>query len=249
MPSGKLSNKAAVGSFSPGPYIDSALKQRKRNQPPLSSAEVAELNQCLNASLARYCLHLQTGQDTPTERRRALMKLQLAARTFLERPIDVGEREKLANALLNLSRSTYDFLYREARAAGRKVGHDVDLVQLKKALADDEELSRLNLLAISFLEGVDIDELVPVRTKFRDPALVQLVADLVPIWKKATGRSECRISVQSSSTKSHPFAKWLMLLLKGLAYPTPYQRIRTAVGIYRRNPKSALDQAKGGAES
>jgi hypothetical protein len=57
------------------------------------------------------------------------------------------------------------------------------------------------IVAAKELANLDVEALVPVGGRFPDPGLAHLVASLIPIWKRATGRTPGPISADKEGGK------------------------------------------------
>ena len=61
-----------------------------------------------------------------------------------------------------------------------------------------------------------------VSGKWLDPALVELIQAVGPIWKQVTGRSLKHTSVDAKAIDKHSlFAEWLGAAFKELGFPAP----------------------------
>ena len=66
--------------------------------------------------------------------------------------------------------------------------------------------------------------------KWRDPALVDLVQAVGPVWREVTGRSLKHTSVDAAASDKHSlFAKWLGARFKELGLPAPPQKRVTEI--------------------
>ena len=66
--------------------------------------------------------------------------------------------------------------------------------------------------------------------KWRDPALVNLVQAVGPVWREVTGRSLKHTSVDAIASDKHShFAKWLGTIFKKLGLPAPPQKRVTEI--------------------
>ena len=84
---------------------------------------------------------------------------------------------------------------------------------------------------------------------FPDPGLANAIANLVPIWKRVTGRTAGPISVDRvGDRKKCPFADWLAEMhgLFGVAHP-PVGRVLDIVRLVesRKNPAPVKASASG----
>lgn len=72
------------------------------------------------------------------------------------------------------------------------------------------------------LADLDLEALVPVSGRFPDPALAHLVAALVPVWEKVTGRTAGLVSIDNEGDKKKcPVADWLGEMHDFLRVPSP----------------------------
>jgi hypothetical protein len=115
---------------------------------------------------------------------------------------------------------------RDARMIPYREGASADaVIALKRSLTayfcDGSPVTASDLLTVNALAKIDLSSLVPPKGFWPDPALADLIANLEPIWRRATGRSSDLISADSADSKKSPFAAWLGDLLKDIGKSRP----------------------------
>jgi hypothetical protein len=105
-----------------------------------------------------------------------------------------------------------------------------DWLLFKKGLRDVVAVSappNKYLPTVRQLANIDLNALAPLGGRWRDPGLPGLVATLVPIWKRVTGRTAGLVSVgKDCETKKCLFANWLGEMLGKIGIrPPPVGRV------------------------
>jgi hypothetical protein len=205
----------------------------KSSTPALSVDDLRECRKRLREAFRKYRKDCATGAMTATEQRKKLYKIKAAARQFRNKKTWEASNELLA--ALNSS-GVRTLVYMELSRKGHNpVRFNYELVHWTGVFTP---FPKNCLPALNELAALDVKALVPAGGHFPDPALANAVAQLVPIWKKVTGRTAGRTSVECASyRKKNLFADWISEMhgLLGVA-PPPKGRV---LGIVQHSHKNA----------
>jgi len=102
------------------------------------------------------------------------------------------------------------------------------LQDLKRALDGIISFTPSEVEALKLLADLP-NHLIVNSGKWRDPALVNLVQSVGPVWREVTERSLKHTSVNAEGDKYSHFAKWLGDTLKKLGLPAPPQKRVTEI--------------------
>jgi hypothetical protein len=212
---------------------------------PLSVNELRECRRVIRKFVRIYRIASANPQPTATERRSLLRGIKTAAIRFLKKP-DRHWRDRLIDQLGATDSNTNNVLYKYI--SDRTEKPRTALIALKRSLFDlfssalypgecppaPGVISRVSqdlicaflvndLPVVRALAGMDLAVLVPKKQRlWPDPALANLVAALVPVWCRVTGRTAALISDdETGETKRSPFAQWLGDLLEEIGEQRP----------------------------
>jgi hypothetical protein len=227
---GKIAISGGVGLRPYVPCGVSIRSLRRYAKPRVaipSCQEAKRLRENLRSIFKTYALDCANPAPTATERRKTLGRIKNSAAHLIAAP-----SRRNADALLDaLETPDYDALgmaYRALTANGhepqrlkRRLRHWGDII----VPGDGEAITA----AARALASLNVEALVPMSVKgqfsgFPDPALAHLVAALVPVWERVTGRTVGLFSSykDGQEEKRSLFADWLgeMHALMGLAPPS-----------------------------
>lgn len=209
MPAGKADISGGVAEAKRlhfGVSIRSLRRYKKPRVAILSRAEVRKLRRDLRFTFRIYAIACATVAPTATERRKALNKIQTSAARLVSMP-NPSTANDFLTALETRDFHARNLAYRALTARGQKP------FQIKKRIRHWTIASSVDLIVIGaakVLTNLDIEVLVPIGGRFPDPGLAHLVASLIPIWKRATGRTPGPISADKEGGKKKcPFADYL----------------------------------------
>jgi hypothetical protein len=226
MPAGKIALSGGVG---PRPYVHFGINIRslRRYAKPRVAIpgrrEAEQLRRYLRDTFEIYALDCATAAPTGTERRTALRGIRNSADLLISMP-NLRNAYALLDALETHDYDALNLAYGALRTGGYKPHW------LKRRLRHWQILSSVDREAIAaaakVLATLDIEALVPVSGRFPDPGLAHLVASLIPIWKRVTGRTAGLISTNlvsedAEGRKRCPFAEWLDEMHDLLGTPRP----------------------------
>jgi hypothetical protein len=225
MPAGKI---AVSGGAAPRPYVHYGISissiepyAKKPCATPIDCQEIERLRRYLRRTFEIYMIECAAGSPTATERRKTLDGIKGSAALLIER-----QNLPSAYALLAAMGSNDHDALRMAYSALRAKGHNP--YQIKRRLPLWTHLSLVDragiLSAAQALAGLDIRALVPVAGRFAGPGLAHLVAALVPVWERVTGRRAAGLGTSYTGgleTKNCLFANWLGELHVLMRLPSP----------------------------
>jgi hypothetical protein len=208
MPSGKpgaIAGAVSVERLSQNISIRSMRRHAKKGHVAITVTELKQLRRKLRDAFTIYRIDMGRTQVTPTEQRRLLAKIVVAAKHF-ERASTWAWADKLLSHL-EAERSIETIARRASGLASRDwLTMKKDLRSMSASAPPSDDLAVL----VAGLSEIDIDAVVPTGAKWRDPGLVRLVLALAPIWRRVTGRSDKLVSVdRSNDEKRNFFAEWL----------------------------------------
>jgi len=257
MPAGKIPISDGVGLRAYVPYgisISSSLRYAKQGSEIPDCAEIERLRRRLRSAFRRYVIDCGTIAPTATERRKVLRKIKALATRLaaspnrpnawalldaLETP-DLGAR-KLAYQALSTRAGLFKGSLRNWRIASPADPAVKSSVRASATVDDPAVMSGVHALA-----GLDIEALVPRGGKFPDPALANLVAALVPVWKKVTRRTAGLVQANVEGDKRCPFANWLGETHDLLRVPRP--SVARVIDIVRRVEREKIPHPKSAGE-
>lgn len=228
MPAGKIPVTSGMAWVSRHPHFGISIRSMrcyaKRSTPALSVNDLEECRKKLRKAFRRYIIDCSNVALTATEQRKKLNQIKSIARRFLKNQTwDLSQ--DLLTALNTRSGGVRTLVFNELK----RMGHDpvrfhYEFVHWTGVFTP---FPKDCVPALTELAALDVEGLVPEGGRFPDPALANLVAQLVPIWKKVTGRTAGRISVgpDCEQKKCH-FAEWLAKMhdLLGIV-PPPVGRV------------------------
>jgi hypothetical protein len=225
MPAGKAGVVAGAVWIERLPHAVNIRSLRQWTKPGtrrLAVDEIKELRETLRFAFSRYRIDCRRLQQTPTERRQTIRKIGTAAQRFAKTPNWSWADKLLFN--LDTDRSADTIIRRHLGVAGK------DWLLFKKGLRDVVAVSappNKYLPTVRQLANIDLNALAPLGGRWRDPGLPGLVATLVPIWKRVTGRTAGLVSVgKDCETKKCLFANWLGEMLGKIGIrPPPVGRV------------------------
>ncbi len=223
MPAGKVAVTGGMAWVPRNPHfgisIRSMRRYAKRSTPALSLDDMKDCRSKLRKAFRRYIIDCSNVALTATEQRKEVNLIKSTARRFLKnRTWELSE--ELNTTLNTCCGNVRTLVSNELKSKGHNP------VQFKYELVHWRGVStpfpKDCLPALIELAALDVEALIPAGRRFRDPALANLVAQLVPVWKKVTGRSAGRISLECASyRKKHPFADWISEMHGLLGVPPP----------------------------
>lgn len=196
----------------------------------------------LRAAFRRYQI-TRKGAVTATSRRRVRHLITKRAAKVLQAPKSETWRENLLCALqCKLDKSlwrrtddgnripTRDLPFRVEihhlllGAYRKNAPPATQLQDLERTLDCTIPFTRSDVEALNLLSDLP-NHLSVVSGKWRDPALVELVQAVGPLWREVTGRSLKHTSVDAVASDKHSrFAKWLGATFEKLGLPAPPQK-------------------------
>ena len=214
MPKGKAPISGASGSAAQLPSVEEFISVccglfRRKGKPELIPADMEMCGRQIREAIRSYLAYQATPMLTATQRQRILSKVVTAARR-LHRQLVSGKNvqtaaEKLLQQL-DTDVNTRDVVHKHLRRAGFAkgiIGFQRTLERCCEAGAQGE--TRLEVTAM--LDCVcTLQDWTDDRLHWRDPLLVNLVLDLVPVWQQLTGFSPRTVDTDIGE---HPFVEWL----------------------------------------
>lgn len=201
-----------------GVSVRSMRRYSKPTTPTLTGDGLKECREALRFIFKIYNIDCANIAPTGTERRKALNKIKITARRLSDDKSWTSAGE-LLTALDTPDLDARKLVYRQLSAKGH------DPLQFKKMLRNWRILSPFAddwLPVLIELATLDVEALVPAGGRFPDPGLATAVANLVPIWKRVTGRTAGPISADRvGDRKKCPFAEWLAEMHGLLGVPQP----------------------------
>jgi hypothetical protein len=219
-----------------GINIRSARLLAKPNTLALARNELRTLRCKLREAVKFYQLAHAEPLPTPTYRRKQLTNVKTAAARLFENPRSEVWAKRLAKYIRAVltDRGAETLLTKAlARGTGERFGKltallgELDaIVRLagvpEAAVARADRFVRDWLPRIGVLAELKVEDMVPISQLLPDPGLPNLVADLEPIWCRATGRTAALVSKDNEGDlKKCLFADWLGELLKKAGLPPP----------------------------
>ncbi len=215
----------------------SARKYASDDAGKLTVAEIRRLRPKLREAVRQYQVAHASPIPTPTARRATLNAIKTAAGRLLKARAGDGWAGRLARALQKASDADQDLHRRLSaiiiRVTGRRVSGLANLTGELEALSAtsrapgaDERRKRLTAewsQHLEVLRSLNIDALVPKRTRWPDPALPALVFALVPLWRRIARRSCLAVELRGSKRpKEHPlFGMWMAEIVRAAGVPAP----------------------------
>ncbi len=251
MPRGKISPRlGGVGWVNRAILTVDAFEMRhlaKRGVPPLERTVMEKHSSTLRNAFRRYQIK-RKGAVTATSRGRVRNLITKRAGKVLQTPESETWRENLLDALkCTLDKPSWwctadgsripvqDSQFRVEidhllLAAYRKNAPPTARLQdLKRALDGIISFTPSEVEALKLLADLP-NHLIVNSGKWRDPALVDLVQVVGPVWREVTGRSLQHTSVDAAASDKHSlFAKWLGATFKKLGLPAPPQKRVTEI--------------------
>ena len=251
MPRGKISPRlGGVGFVNRTPLSATVWEMRrlaKRGVDPLGREVMKRNSGTLRAAFRKYQI-VRKGAVTATSRVRVRNLITERAGKVLQAPESKSRKSKTwRNNLLSALKCTLDKpSWRRADNGSRIPTRDTQLrVGIHHLLlgahrrnapptAQLQDLERALDCAIPFtpseVEALKLLSDLPnhlrvISGKWRDPALVDLVQAVGPVWREVTGRSLKHTSVDAAASDKHSlFAKWLGATFEELGLPAPPQK-------------------------
>ncbi len=245
MPRGKISPRlGGVGFVSRAPLSGTVWEMHrlaKIGVAPLAREVMKRHSGTLRAAFRRYQI-TRKGAVTATSRRRVRDLIAKRAGKMLLTPNSETWRENFLEALKCTMgkpswRRTADGSRIPTRdmqlrveihrlllgAYRRNAPPTAQLQDLERALDCTIPLTPSEVEALTLLADLP-NHLIVNSGKWGDPALVDLVQAVGPVWREVTGRSLKHTSVDAiASDKQSHFAKWLGATFKKLGLPPPSQ--------------------------
>ena len=250
MPRGKISPRlGGVGWVSRTPLSGTVWEMRrlaKKGVDPLGRDVMKRHSGTLRAAFRNYQIK-HKGAVTATSRGRVRNLITKRAGKVLQTPESETWRENLLVALkCTLGKPSWRRTDDGSRIPTRdtQFGVEIDHLLLGAYRKNAPPTARLQDLErtldgiISFtpseVEALKLladlpNHLIVNSGKWRDPALVNLVQSVGPVWREVTERSLKHTSVNAEGDKDSHFAKWLGDTLKKLGLPAPPQKRVTEI--------------------
>lgn len=250
MPRGKISPRlGGVGWVSRTPLSGTVWEMRrlaKMGVAPLGRDVMKRHSGTLRAAFRKYQI-TRKGAVTATSRRRVRDLIAKRAGKVLLTPKSEAWSIKLLDALYcRLDKPSWERTADGQNIPTRDGQFRIELHHLLRGAyrKNDPPTARLRDLEraldciISFtpseVEALKLladlpNHLIVNSAKWRDPALVNLVQSLRPVWREVTERSLKHTSVNAEGDKDSHFAKWLGDTLKKLGLPAPPQKRVTEI--------------------
>lgn len=220
-----------------GICTDSFFNNPKKGHPPLSTKGKQTLDRKIREAVAFYACQMSLPKTavlagthqtldprsfvTLTEQRKSIHRLVMAARKVQQNYGPPSSLKGLSQSLLEM-----ETIYRELDISTslliKKTLHvlDSDIFQMIAEL-HIERHQRPSRAALDLLENlVSFVAQQPKGRRWANPALVDLVVSLIPVWHEATGRAHQRTNSgpdkgsKNSDAKSYLFAEALIQVLK-----------------------------------
>jgi hypothetical protein len=240
---GKIAISGGVGLRPYVPCGVSIRSLRRYAKPRVaipSCQEAKRLRENLRSIFKTYALDCANPAPTATERRKTLGRVKNSAAHLIAAP-SRRNAYALLDALETRDYHALGMAYRALTANGhepqwlkRRLRHWGDII----VPVDSQAITA----AACALASLNVEALVPMSVKgqfsgFPDPALAHLVAALVPVWERVTGRTVGLFSSYKDGReeKRSLFADWLceMHALMGLAPPSLW----SGIDIVRRDER------------
>ncbi len=251
MPRGKISPRlGGVGWVNRTPLSATVWEMRglaKRGVAPLGREAMKRNSGTLRAAFRQYQIK-RKGAVTATSRGRVRNLITKRAGKVLQTPESETWRENLLDALkCTMGKTSWRRTNDGSRIPTRdtQFGVEIDhlllgayrkdapptarLQDLKRALDGIISFTPSEVEALKLLADLP-NHLIVNSGKWRDPALVDLVQVVGPVWQEVTGRSLKHTSVDAAASDKHSlFAIWLGATFKKLGLPAPPQKRVTEI--------------------
>ena len=244
MPKGKIRPRlGGVGWVARATLTIDAFEMRslaKKGVAPLGPKVMEKHSSTLRAAFRQYQIK-RKGAVTKTSRDRVRGLIAKRAGKVLQAPESETWRE---NLLVALKCTLGKFLWRRTADGSRIPTRDNQLrIEIHQLLlgafrknapltAQLQDLERALDCTISFtpseVEALKLladlpNHLIVNSGKWSDPALVDLIKGVGPVWQEVTGRSLKHTSFNKEEDKHSRFAIWLGATLRNLGLPAPKQ--------------------------
>ena len=249
MPRGKISPRlGGVGWVNRATLTIDAFEMRhlaKRGVPPLERKVMEKHSSTLCNAFRDYQIK-RKGAVTATDRVRVRNLITKRAGKVLQAPESETWRENLLVALkctlgkCSWLRTADGLLPTRDMQFGVEIDHlllgayrknappTAQLQDLERALDCTIPFTPSEVEALKLLADLP-NHLIVNSGKWRDPALVNLVQAVGPVWREVTGRSLKHTSVNAEGDKDSRFAIWLGDTFKKLGLPSPPQKRVTEI--------------------
>jgi len=227
--------------------LESLRRWTRPGKMPLATSELQQCQRFLRDLFNQYRIACATPQPTATEQRRVLRRIRTTAARFLK-TLTPESANRLLDCLGEVDMNTKSLLYRhissaaDPKARSALIRMNRELMGLWSPLSWNElppsteaiirvlkprlEVFAKYLPILKSLANIEVNELVPGSGRWPDPPLANLVAGLLPIWQRVTGRPGGFVSrydkgVVDANQQRCDFAEWLGALLRNDGWAAP----------------------------